>query len=134
MSENILPLINNLNGPFWKAAQEQRLELPFCITTGRSFWPPSLFSPFVTGGTVAWRSVAPSGKLLARVIYRRSFLKAFESLMPYGIGLVELDTGPRLQVFIAEPDGADAPQAGQRVGLEFRKFMGEASILTAKSA
>jgi uncharacterized OB-fold protein len=130
--EDVAPLINNLNAPFWKAAAEQRLELPFCLTTGRSFWPPSLFSPFATGGTVAWRSVSPFGKVIAEVVYKRSYLKAFDGLMPYGIALVELSSGPRLQAFVREAGNGASLKQGDTVRLFFKKWLGEGDILTAE--
>jgi uncharacterized OB-fold protein len=129
--DSATPVLNALNAPFWTAAQAGRLVLPCCVQTGRLFWPPSPFSPFQTGGVVEWRPAAPEGKLLARAIYRRTFLKKFEPLMPYAIGLVELDAGPRLQAFIAHPDGIGAPKAGERVRLRFEQIVENSPVLTA---
>ena len=119
MSDSILPIVNTLNAPFWHAAAEDRLVLPHCKVTGRAFWPPSPLSPFVTGGSVEWRAVAPTGTVVAAAIYRRGFHPAFKALMPYAIGLVELDCGPRLQAHIADPDATDAPRSGDRVRIRF---------------
>lgn len=124
--------VNNLNRPYLEAAARNQLLLPFCTASGRAFWPPSPVSPFVTGGAVEWRAVKPQGTLRARVIYRRGFLKDFDPLMPYGIGLVELADGPRLQAHIASPDTEDAPRAGDAVRLAFEKLLDGAPILTAQ--
>jgi uncharacterized OB-fold protein len=131
MAAALTPVINSLNAPFWNAAKLGDLALPFCVRTGRSFWPPSPFSPFATAGSVGWRPVVPEALLIARVIYRRSFLKAFDPLMPYAIGLVELAEGPRLQAFIRDPESAASPMAGDRVRLCFERPLGEFPILTA---
>jgi uncharacterized OB-fold protein len=131
MTTTLTPVINSLNAPFWDAAKQGRLVLPRCVRTGRSFWPPSPFSPFVTNGPVEWRPAGPEALLIARVTYRRSFLKAFDPLMPYAIGLVELAEGPRLQAFIRDPDSAAAPGADDRVRLSFEHLLGEVPILTA---
>jgi uncharacterized OB-fold protein len=125
------PIINTLNAPFWDAAKDGVLLLPFCLQTRHAFWPPSPFSPFVTGGVVEWRTATPEGALLARVTYRRAFLKAFDPLMPYAIGLVELDEGPRLQAHIVRPDDAASPKAGERVRLSFARLLDDVPILTA---
>ncbi len=119
MGEPIAPIINELNAPFWTAAEQGRLVLPQCLTTGRAFWPPSPISPFVSGGSTGWRQAGGEGVLRAVAIYRRGFQKAFEPLLPYGVGLLELDEGPRLQAFLPTPDSPDAPKPGDRVRLSF---------------
>jgi len=126
------PVVNSLNRAYWDAAARGELVLPFCVATGRAFWPPSPISPFATGGAVEWRKTAPFGQLIARAVYRRGFLKQFEPLMPYAIGLVELDAGPRLLAHIARADSPDAPAAEARVRLQFENLLDDAPILTAR--
>ena len=119
MDEPLDPVVNNLSRPFWDAAGQARLVLPFCASTGRPFWPPSPTSPFVTGGKVEWRDASATGRLCSRVVYRRVFQKALAERVPYGIGLVELEKGVRLQVHIADPEGADAPRVDDDVTIVF---------------
>jgi uncharacterized OB-fold protein len=118
MSEPVAPIVNDLNAPFWEAAAEGRLLVPLCRDTGRCFWPPSPASPF-TGGAVGWTPSPGGGSLRGLVVYRRGFQKAFEPNLPYGVGLVELDEGPRLQAYVAEPEAAESPRPGDRVALAF---------------
>jgi hypothetical protein len=125
VAEPIAPIVNELNAPFWAAAEEGRLVLPQCLTTGRAFWPPSPLSPFVSGGATGWSPAGGEGVLQALAVYRRVFQKAFEPFAPYGVGLVELDDGPRLQVFIFAPDDADAPKRGDRVRLSFARLLAD---------
>jgi uncharacterized OB-fold protein len=117
--EKLRPIINDLNRPFWTAAEAGQLQLPYCALTGRFFWPPGPFSPFAFPGEMSWRGAERTGVLNAIVIYRRSFQKAFEAVMPYGVGLVSLTAGPRMQVHIPNPDGPEAPRAGDGVELYF---------------
>jgi len=124
--------VNTLNKPWHDAAARGELLLPFCAATGRAFWPPSPVSPFATGGAVEWRAVKPEGILRARVTYRRGFLKDFDPLMPYGIGLVELTDSLRLQAHVTAPDSDSAPRAGDAVRLVFEKLLDRAPILTAR--
>ena len=119
MVEPLDPVVNSLSRPFWEAAEQARLALPFCASTGRPFWPPSPTSPFVTGGKVEWRDASATGRLRSRVVYRRVFQKVLSKRVPYGIGLVELSAGVRLQVHIADPEAADAPRAGEAVTIFF---------------
>jgi uncharacterized OB-fold protein len=119
MAEPVAPVLNDLSRPFWDAAAEGRLVLPFCMATGRAFWPPSPSSPFALGGAVAWRDVAAEGVLLSRVTYRRAFQKAFGDRLPYAVALIEVTPGVRLQAHLADPDGPRAPLSGAHVRLGF---------------
>ena len=119
MDETIAPRVNALNQPFWSAAAEDRLALPFCVLTGRFFWPPASVSPFAGGAAIEWREAAPDGVLAARVVYRRVFQQALKERMPYAVGLVALVAGPRLLAHIPDPDGRGAAQPGDAVRLVF---------------
>jgi uncharacterized OB-fold protein len=123
MSESLAPVRNRLNAPFWLAGEADRLVLPHCVASGRAFWPPSPVSPFVTAGRVDWREVAPVGVVRGRVVYRRVFLKALEAATPFGVGLIELDAGPRLMAHLAHPDDPAAPRVGDRVRLVFQPIV-----------
>jgi len=135
MSEHLNPEINELNLPFWNAASEGQLLLPYCAATGRHFWPPCPVSPFLTGGTVEWRSIDAAGTLRAVVTYRRVFQKILSDFIPYRIGLVELAGGVRLQAHL--PGAADRPSIGERVKIGFSPLLSDSrpvpTILTANS-
>lgn len=135
MAEPITPLVNALNEPFWTAAAEGRLVLPLCVRTNRFFWPPASVSPFAGGTDVAWREAAPDGVLVARVVYRRVFQQALHGTMPYAVGLVALETGPRLLAHLPHPDDEGAATAGDRVRLVFRSIVdGGPKVLHAEPA
>ena len=119
MGEPIAPVVTSLSAPFWSAAAEGRLVLPHCATTDRAFWPPSPSSPFVTGGAVEWRPAGPDGVLRSRVVYRRLFQKNLEAKLPYGVGLVELESGVRLLAHLPDPDDEDAARPNDAVTLYF---------------
>jgi hypothetical protein len=133
MTEPVSPIVNSLNAPFWQGASEGRLVMPICVASERAFWPPSSLSPFVSGGKVTWREVAPLGTLRAMAIYRRGFQKAFSAQLPYAVGLVELDAGPRLHVHLF--GAASAPAAGARVKISFEILVeGGPRVPTARAA
>jgi uncharacterized OB-fold protein len=120
MDEAADPIVNALNRPFWEAAERGVLRLPVCGATMRAFWPPSPLSPFDVGAQVVWKECPPTGVLLSRIVFRRLFHEPFSVHLPYAAGLTQLDTGPRLQGFIARPDDPSAPRPGDRVRLEFQ--------------
>jgi uncharacterized OB-fold protein len=115
VSEPIAPIVNDLNRPFWAAAKDGRLVLPW--RDGGFAWPPA---PTLPDGGADWRAAPATGVLIARAIYRRPFQKVFADVMPYGVGEVALDAGPRLRGHLSAPDHADAPEPGDRVRLVFR--------------
>ncbi len=119
MAESADPIVNQLNLMFWQGAAEGVLMMPHCVATGAAFWPPSPISPFRGGESVEWRAVSPSGTVLARVVYRRAFQQAFAPCLPYGIAMIGLDCGVRLQVHVPRPDEPDAPVVGDRVTIFF---------------
>lgn len=120
--------VNALNAPFWKGVRANQLLLPWCPQTEQFFWPPCPFSPFDPSGPTEWREAGRQGTLVARVIFRRSFQRAFEALMPYGAALVALDCGPRLFVFDPEPDGHGAPVPGAAIAVKFARLFPDSDI------
>jgi len=129
MSEAPFPVVNALNAPFWAAAAEDRLVLPVCVATGRPFWPPSPYSPFVQRGAVEWRAAEPVGTIRAVAVYRRAFQRAFAPLMPYGVALLELEAGPRLMAHSPEPDDRAALQPGDRARLRFVRLLDDGAAV-----
>jgi hypothetical protein len=123
MIEALPRIANELNAPYWKAAAQQRLVLPYCTASQRAFWPPSPISPFKADGAVEWREADTAGTLHSRVIFRRCFQKPFETLMPYSVGLVQLNAGPRLLAYLASPDEADSPRDGDRIRIGFAQIL-----------
>ena len=120
MSESLTPRVNDLSRPFWDAAAEDRLSLPYCVETGRAFWPPAPTSPFRTAGAVEWREAEAVGIVSSIVVYRRAFQSALAAHLPYGIALVQVARGVRLLVHLEDPDAA--PKPGTRVSLCFRRL------------
>ena len=95
------------------------LVLPWCDATGRFFWPPGPVSPYSLDTPVAWKAASHGGTLLAAVVFRRSYLKVLDPIMPYAVGIVELDAGPRLQVHVRDVGLAAPGRHGQRVEIRF---------------
>jgi uncharacterized OB-fold protein len=118
------PVINTLNAPFWEAARNGELVLPWCAATRRFFWPPSPRSPYSFDTRIEWRSARSRGVLVAAVAYRRSFMKSLDPVMPYAVGQVELDDGPRLLVHLRDVALAAPECAGTRVHVYFDSIVG----------
>ncbi|WP_164843948.1 Zn-ribbon domain-containing OB-fold protein [Croceicoccus ponticola] len=119
MVETLQPIRNLLNDPFWKAAKEGCLIMPYCLSSGRYFWPPSPVSPFRTGGVVEWREAETVGTLVSIVTYRRAFQEPLKDRLPYAVGLVELVDQVRLLAHFAISPANRFPVMGESVEIFF---------------
>lgn len=104
---------SEIGAPFWDAAKEHRLLLQFDRQTGRAQFyprPQSLYSEYGT----EWRKARGRGTLMALTLSRVA-PPALAHLVPYPLGLVRLEEGPRL---LARIDAAyDCLRIGQAVTL-----------------
>jgi uncharacterized OB-fold protein len=99
MTEYTLPLPDvedPLTAPFWAAAREGRLVAQSCATCGYLRWPPGpICTECLTPGG-EWTEVSPHGTLYSYAEYHRALDPRFAADVPYTVGLVELDEGPRM--------------------------------------
>ncbi|MFI5382351.1 MAG: Zn-ribbon domain-containing OB-fold protein, partial [Tepidisphaerales bacterium] len=96
---------------------------PWCMKTQQFFWPPGPVSPFDLATAITWRNARRSGTLVGAITYRRSFLPQLEKLMPYAIGFVALDDGPRLQVHLRNIALASPDRTDERVEIFFEPLL-----------
>jgi uncharacterized OB-fold protein len=82
--------------PYWQAAQEHILKVPKCDDCAHYWFPPSLSCPECLSTKVTWTEVSGRGKIFSFVVYDRVYRPAFEADVPYIVGLIELDEGPRI--------------------------------------
>jgi uncharacterized OB-fold protein len=74
------------------------LQLPVCGDCHRAHWPPMEHCPHCLGGEVRMTPHLAAGTLLAATGLHHSLDEAFRDRMPWGVGLVFLDTGVTLLV------------------------------------
>ena len=82
--------------PFWEGARAGKLILPRCNACGRFWFPPSQRCRHCLSADFAWRECAGEGRIYSFVVYHRLYHPGFENDVPYVVGIVELDEGPRL--------------------------------------
>lgn len=87
--------------PFWDAAKEHRLAIPYCTTCARAFFYPRPLCPHCLGDEVEWRDASGRARLLSFVIPQRP-PRNFPGAGPYVIGIVELAEGPRMMSNIVD--------------------------------
>ena len=67
MSDKPLPTIDPDSAPFWAAAGEGRLDLPWCEACGRAHFPPRALCPHCHEARAAWKTAAGTGEGRAAV-------------------------------------------------------------------
>ncbi|MDT3446813.1 OB-fold domain-containing protein [Pseudofrankia sp. BMG5.37] len=84
---------------FWDGAAAGELWIQRCVTTGKYFFYPRDYSPFVTGGAVEWVKASGNATLYSYNIVHRP-APGFEDRAPYALAVVELEEGPRMMTNI----------------------------------
>lgn len=110
------PTPNPETEAFWKAAEENRLLIGRCLTTGRAFFYPRALSPFTLSNQVEWVEASGRG-----TIYTYSFMARAPE--PFAIAYVELEEGPMILTNIVDCD-ADDIKIGMPVRLVFKPSEG----------
>jgi uncharacterized protein len=94
-----------LTSPFWKATLSSRLVVQQCASCGYLRWPPGPVCPQCLSIAAAWTEIRPAGLLWSYATYHRSFDPALAADVPYSVGLIELDDGPRMYGrLLGDPD------------------------------
>lgn len=81
---------------WWDALAAGRLELPRCLSCGRTFFPPQPTCPHCGSGE--WERIQASGlgRVYSWVVIHIPLDTRFKDEVPYAILAVELDEGARL--------------------------------------
>jgi hypothetical protein len=113
--------------PFWQGTRESRLLVQKCASCGYLRWPPGPACPECRSADAAWTEVRPSGTLVTYCVYRRAFSPAFAADVPYAVGYVELDDGPRMYGTIVSE--LDSLRSGRPVHAVFDAVTPEVSLV-----
>lgn len=111
------PLIDPETLPYWNAAAEGRLVVPYCTACQRSFWYPRGFCPACGGDAIEWRPSNGTGVVYSYTIINKAFGR-WTAETPFAVGYVELDEGPRV---LANLVGGDlgSIEVGMKVAATF---------------
>jgi uncharacterized OB-fold protein len=116
-----------LLGPHWRGLRDGRILVQSCQECGYLRWQPASVCPecLTPGGT--WREVPPTGTLWSYTVYHRSLHPAFKALVPYAVGLVELEAGPRMIGRLAVEEAELT--IGMRLKAEFRPASADITLI-----
>lgn len=106
--------------PFWAGCAEGRMVLPRCEGCRRFHFYPRRFCPYCDCEDIEWREASGAGIVYSFAVVEKPIEKAFSSLVPYVIAIVELEEGIRMLSHVVEVDPADMA-CGMRVRVRFRR-------------
>ncbi|MFQ5382606.1 MAG: Zn-ribbon domain-containing OB-fold protein [Dehalococcoidia bacterium] len=96
-----LPRPTPVTKPFWDATREHRLLLQRC-PAGHVFYYARTHCPECLSNDLEWIEASGRGRLYSYTVARRPQSPHFADDVPYIIGAVILDEGPRLTSLIVE--------------------------------
>lgn len=107
-----LPIIHNIEKPYWEAAREHRLVLQKCTHCGHVRYPIGPLCPECLSTEASWQEMSGEGKVHNYVVYHKGWTDYLKTKTPYAVVQVELAEGPRLTTNIL---GVQAPDV--RIGM-----------------
>jgi uncharacterized protein len=105
MTENVpaSAIEDPLLAPFWTATREGRLMISRCSHCSYAWWPPESVCPQCFTPNPGWLEVDGHGTLWSYAVYHRAFSPEFADRIPYAVGLIELDSGPKMYGLLVGP-------------------------------
>ena len=97
--EKPLPSVTTLTKPFWDSCAKHELRMQFCRDCNEWIWYPKGFCPSCGKRSgIEWRQLSGRGKVYSFTIIRQVIENspAFNKDLPFAIGLIELEEGPRI--------------------------------------
>jgi uncharacterized OB-fold protein len=99
-----LPDVTNRdNAPFWAGANAHKLMCQRCARCSALRWPPRRVCPECLSLDATWVELRPTGRLYSFTTYYRAFDSRFSGDIPYSVGQIELDDGPRMIGLLRAP-------------------------------
>jgi hypothetical protein len=114
-----LPTIEPESQPYWDAATEHRLLIQRCAACGAAQHYPRPFCVTCWSDDVSWEEASGRGTLYTFSTVYMNDLPPFAERVPYVVGAVDLEEGPRVMSNIVGADPAEL-EVGMDVVVEFQ--------------
>jgi uncharacterized OB-fold protein len=128
--EKFLPEMSSLTKPFWDYCQRHELRMQFCNVCKTWVWYPKAWCPNCgERNTLEWRKLAGRGEVYSFTIVRQVIdnSPAFQKDLPFVIGLIELEEGPRIYSNVSDVKPEDV-KIGDKVSAYFEDVTPELSL------
>ncbi len=118
-----LPVISNLNRPFWQATVNEELRLQRCNSCGQLWAPIGCVCPHCFSEDFQWEKLSGLGKIVSWVVFHKLYIPSFAEDIPYNVAFVELKEGPRIISNIVGINNSDI-----HIGLDVKVVFEEVSM------
>jgi uncharacterized OB-fold protein len=95
--EKPLPVINEDNAVYWEYCRKHELRMQKCSHCGHIRFPASILCPECHSMDSEWTKLSGKGKVYSYIIYRLAYHPSYKDDIPYTVGIIHLDEGPRLE-------------------------------------
>jgi uncharacterized protein len=102
-----LPQPSPESQPFWDACARHELIVQRCDDCGRFWFPPSNRCQHCWSPRFAWTPVSGRALVHSFTVFHRAYAAELADQLPYVVGVVELEEGPRVITNIVGCDPAD---------------------------
>jgi uncharacterized protein len=89
-----LPMITDLNRPYWEAANKGQLLVCTCGDCGRAELPPTQYCKECGSADHQWTKASGIGSIYTYTILHKAYHPALRDRTPYNVAIVELAEGP----------------------------------------
>lgn len=90
------PVANELDKPFWDAANEGRLVVQNCTSCNRNQYPPEPKCRQCGGDSFEWKEVAGTGTIYSYGVIYDTPIALLQPEQPYNCAVVQLDDDPEI--------------------------------------
>ena len=112
-----LPRLHELDTQaFWRATKDHELRYQQCDDCETVVFYPRRHCTGCLGNSLTWKTSSGQGTVYTYSIVRQSYHPFFRGLVPYAVGWIDLDEGPRLlSNLVGIENTLDDLKIGQRV-------------------
>jgi uncharacterized OB-fold protein len=104
-----LPHPTHDTAPFWEGCAAGELRVQRCDACGHHRFPPAPLCPRCWSRDATWVRCGGGATLRSAVTFHQLYHPAFADVLPYTVGIVELDEGPCMYATVRGIDrGGDA--------------------------
>jgi len=91
------PIPNELDKPFYDAANEDRLVVQYCSNCARFQFPPrEVCANCLSGAALGWQEVSGRGRILSRVVVYDTPISTLIPDQPFNVAEIALDESPEV--------------------------------------
>ena len=94
--EKPLPTPTVETKPFWDSCKKHELRMQKCNQCGYIRYPVGMLCPKCQSAEAEWVKLSGKGKVFSFVIFRQAYDKVWSDDIPYAVGSIELEEGPRM--------------------------------------